>query len=236
MVTRNAIVLASVFASAVFAATFESAASQLPLGDYVSARVIEFEKIPAARRELLNEVVAYARLQSDSHRSIRLTFICTHNSRRSQMAQAWAGLAAAHYRIPNVETFSGGTEATAFNPRAVAALARAGVTINRTANPENADNPRYEVRVGNTRVPLVCFSKVYDRPPNPESDFAAVMTCSDADKKCPDVAGANVRLSLPYDDPKLADGTNDENKTYDERCAQIAREMLYVFSQLASRR
>jgi arsenate reductase (thioredoxin) len=236
MVTRNGIVLASVFASAMFSVTHESAASQVPLADYVSARVVEFEKIPAARRELLNEVVAYARLQSDSQRPIQLTFICTHNSRRSQMAQIWAKLAADHYRIPNVETFSGGTEATAFNPRAVAALARAGVTVDLTANPGNADNPRYQVRLGNRKDPLVCFSKVYSQTPNPDSDFAAVMTCSEADKKCPDVAGAKVRISLPYDDPKLADGTSDEPKAYDERCAQIATEMLYVFSQLASHR
>jgi hypothetical protein len=56
------------------------------------------------------------------------------------------------------------------------------------------------------------------------------MTCSSADKNCPVVRGAAERVSLPYDDPKIADGTAEEAATYDDRCAQIAREMLYAFS------
>jgi len=36
------------------------------------------------------------------------------------------------------------------------------------------------------------------------------------------------RFALPYDDPKQSDGTPTEVKTYDERCRQIAREMLYM--------
>jgi hypothetical protein len=78
--------------------------------------------------------------------------------------------------------------------------------------------------------PLECFSKVYDAEPNPTSDFCAVMTCSEADKNCPAVRGAAIRISLPFEDPKVADGTPEEAATYDERCAQIAREMLFVFS------
>ncbi len=49
------------------------------------------------------------------------------------------------------------------------------------------------------------------------------------------VQGASSRFAIPYDDPKVADGTPEETAIYDERCAQIAREMLYVFSQVASR-
>jgi hypothetical protein len=39
------------------------------------------------------------------------------------------------------------------------------------------------------------------------------------------------RFSLPYLDPKVSDGTDEELATYDERCAQIAREMLFVMKQ-----
>ena len=63
------------------------------------------------------------------------------------------------------------------------------------------------------------------------SGFAAVMTCSHADKACPLVYGASARFSTPYVDPKVSDGTPEERDTYDERCAQIAREMLYAMSR-----
>jgi hypothetical protein len=55
------------------------------------------------------------------------------------------------------------------------------------------------------------------------------LTCSAADEACPRVPGATLRLAIPYDDPKVADGTPDEAATYDERCAQIAHEMLFAF-------
>ncbi|MEO9872330.1 hypothetical protein [Ekhidna sp.] len=61
------------------------------------------------------------------------------------------------------------------------------------------------------------------------------MTCSEADADCPFVSGASKRIKLFYEDPKVSDGTSDESKTYDKRCAQIASEMRYVFSLINSK-
>ncbi len=69
--------------------------------------------------------------------------------------------------------------------------------------------------------------------PNPREDFCAVLTCSEAERACPVVPGATLRIALPYDDPKASDGTPGENAAYDERCAQVARELLFVFSLVA---
>ena len=55
------------------------------------------------------------------------------------------------------------------------------------------------------------------------------MTCSSADEACPIIPGADFRLTLTYRDPKESDGTPEESATYDERCAQIAREMFHLF-------
>jgi arsenate reductase len=206
----------------------DASAGDSRLDAYIATRIGEFDQIPAERREKLAKLTAYMQAQRNSSSAVRLTFICTHNSRRSQMAQVWATIAANHYGISGVEVFSGGTESTAFNPRAVAALERAGVPIHQQGG--SAQNPRYEVKNGPNA--LICFSKVYSDQPNPDSEFAAVMTCSEADKKCPIVTGAQERIVLPYDDPKASDGTDHEASTYDERCAQIAREMLFVFSQV----
>lgn len=144
------------------------------------------------------------------------------------MAQLWAATAAAHFGVEPVCTYSGGTEATAFNPRAVAALKRAGFEIQ---NP-GGDNPRYRVTYAAGGPVLECFSKTYDDALNPSDGFAAIMTCSEADEACPVVHGAALRSRLRYEDPKVADGTPGEAAVYDERCLQIAGEMLYLFSTL----
>jgi arsenate reductase len=197
---------------------------------FVADRLTEFDEISEERKKALGSISDFVEARVAADREALLTFICTHNSRRSHMSQLWAQTAAHYFSVPGVETFSGGTEATAFNPRAVAALDRAGFAIE---TPSEGDNPVYEVRYRDEMEPMTAFSKVYDQPPNPTEGFAAVMTCSSADAACPIVFGADARIAIPYDDPKAFDGTDREAAMYDERCAQIAREMLYVFSQVA---
>lgn len=199
---------------------------------YISKRIAEFDQIPTQRKELLAKLAKYVEEQSQSGKQVKLTFICTHNSRRSHISQLWAAVAAKQYTFDNVETYSGGTEATAFNPRAVAAMVRAGFKIDKEAEDKN---PRYHVQYGEKTVPFVCFSKKYDSETNPAGDYCAVMVCSEADKGCPVVNGAQLRLAISFEDPKVADGTDEEAARYDERCAQIAREMLYTFSLVKSK-
>jgi hypothetical protein len=197
------------------------------LQKYLDDRKAEFNQIPAERKEALKQVSEYIRRCTAAGEPARLTFICTHNSRRSHMGQLWAVASGAYYEVGNVETFSGGTEATAFNPRAVAALERAGFQIEKGTEKQNR---RYQAHLGSAGPVQICFSKVYYDEPNPKKDYCAIMTCAQADKSCPVVRGASLRVSIPYDDPKSADGTAAETATYDERCAQIARETLFIFS------
>jgi protein-tyrosine-phosphatase len=201
-----------------------------PLAHYVSARLRAIDEIPIERRDKLDVLVDYIEEQKRAQKSVSLNFICTHNSRRSHLGQIWGAVSAAQFGIEQVSTFSGGTEATAFNPRAVAAVQRAGLFV----EGKDEANPRYKVTYSEQEAPLVCFSKCFDDAANPSADFAAVMTCNDADRNCPAILGAT-RISLPYRDPKEADDTPQETERYDERCRQIATEMLYVFSELKSR-
>ena len=180
---------------------------------------------PVARHQRLERLGAY--IAGRHPGPVRLVFICTHNSRRSIIAQVWAAAAAAWFEMEGVETFSGGTEATAFHPHAVDALRRAGFTIDR--GPQ-AENPKYTLRLGQDSTPLLLWSKVFDAPENPSRAFAAVMTCSDADENCPFVPGTDLRLALPFDDPKVSDGTPEEQRTYYERVREIGREMVFAFS------
>ena len=201
------------------------------LAETIAAIEGDITSIPAERRESLDALADFIVAKRSAGEPARLTFICTHNSRRSHMSQLWAAVAAAHFGITGVETFSGGTESTAFNPRAVAALQRAGFEIS-AAQPE-AENPRYQVSYSPRGPTLEAFSKTYDEAPNPSEGFAAVMTCSQADQSCPFVKGAELRVAVPYVDPKESDGTPEEAATYDARSRQIAVEMLYVFSRVA---
>lgn len=199
---------------------------------YVEERITAFDSIPEARKDELMQVVRYIRERVALVEATKLTFICTHNSRRSQFAQIWAHVGSLCYRIPKLETFSGGTEVTEFNPSAIAALRRAGLII--TAHSSEVANPKYGVRTSHEGEPLICFSKIYDSPPNPgqrsNQRYCAIMTCSHADEGCPVVHGCDFRIPIRYEDPKIADGTESEALTYDLRCAQISTEMLYLMS------
>lgn len=188
-----------------------------------------FDQIPNERKGKLDTIAHYISAKRDKNELAQLTFICTHNSRRSHMSQIWAMTAAYYFDISDhLRSFSGGTEATAFNPRAIAALERAGFEIE---NP-GGDNPHVFLSAGNKFPKIECFSKTYDDVSNPSQNFAAIMTCSDADKNCPIVPGAEMRFSIPYIDPKLSDGTPLEKATYDERSDQIGREMFYLMSKV----
>ncbi|MGB8224416.1 MAG: hypothetical protein WCF10_17625 [Polyangiales bacterium] len=195
---------------------------------YIDRALLHSSRIPSERKLLLDPVAAFVSSKLLAAEPADLTFICTHNSRRSQIGQVWAAAAAAHFGVESVRTFSGGTEATAVNPRAVAALTRAGFEIE---NP-GGDAPRYLVTFAAGGRVLECFSKTYDHPDNSAEGFAAIMTCSEADEACPVVIGAALRVPLRYEDPKVADGTPGEGAAYDECCLQIASEMLYLFSMV----
>ncbi len=199
------------------------------LEEYLASVLKEIEHIPDVRKELLNDFSNYIRERSEAGEEIKLNFICTHNSRRSHMGQLWAQIAAAYYKIDNVFTFSGGTEATAFNPNAIAAMERSGFKVKKG---DGDKNPRYEVSFSENSPKMILFSKKYDDPMNPSAGFAAIMTCSEADDECPIVRGSEKRIPLHYEDPKAFDGTTQEAAKYDERCRQIAIEMLYVMSRV----
>jgi arsenate reductase len=186
--------------------------------------------VPENRKSVLQPLVDYIREKRKAGIPVKLTFICTHNSRRSHLGQIWAQIASYYYDLGPVDCYSGGTETTACNPRTIAALQRAGLEIQSITD---TDNPVYLLRFTEGVPPIVAFSKVYDQAPNPQKQFAAVMTCSHAEENCPFIPGAEKRISVMYDDPKIADGTAAESAVYDERCRQIAVEMFYVFQQAA---
>lgn len=190
---------------------------------------MEFDTIPIDRKALLDKITQYIRNKKEQNKPINLVYICTHNSRRSHFGQVWANVAANYYKINNVNSYSGGTEATAFNINAINALKRIGFEI----KPINHDkNTIYHLFFKKDEKPIICFSKVYNHEGNPQNEFAAIMTCSDAEENCPFIPGAELRIGTTYNDPKEFDNTPLQDNKYDERCKQIALETFYVFANL----
>ncbi|MDW7695150.1 protein-tyrosine-phosphatase [Flammeovirgaceae bacterium SG7u.111] len=195
--------------------------------EYIDSAITGMEAIPTERKKDLDSLASYVHEKRQANEAANLIFICTHNSRRSHLSQIWAATAAYYYGIDEgIFTYSGGTEATAFNPRAVDAIQRAGFQVE---NP-GGENPHYNVNFAEKAPSMECFSKKYSNLYNPQKNFAAIMTCSHADENCPFIPGANMRIPIPYEDPKVADGTDYEAAKYDERCLQIATEMFYMAS------
>ena len=189
------------------------------------------KELSKERMRILNVLIDYIISKKKQNEKVQLNFICTHNSRRSHFGQIWAQTVSTYFNITDIDTYSGGSMATALNPRAVAALERAGFKI----ESEGTVNPKYSIRFVENHKPIIAWSKIYNDPGNPGKDFCAIMTCSEADEACPVVFGAESRVSLHYLDPKVADGTSAENSIYDERCLQIASEMIFVMKKVANR-
>ena len=183
--------------------------------------------IPNDRKIILQPMIDYIQHKIDADQEINLNFICTHNSRRSQFSQIWAKTAADYFGIPT-NCYSGGVEVTAFNKNAVESIKRSGFKV----STKEDTNPVYSILTSDENEPFHAFSKLFDDPTNKAEKFAAIMTCSHADENCPFIPGAEVRISVNYDDPKAYDGTPLERDKYDERSLQIASEMFYVFSKL----
>ncbi|MFN3137103.1 MAG: low molecular weight phosphatase family protein [Allomuricauda sp.] len=197
------------------------------LHNFVS--LLDTDAIPHQRKQLLDLLSGYIQEKVDKKKLIRLNFICTHNSRRSHLSQVWAQTMAHHFGVRNLSCYSGGTEATALFPMVATTLANTGFEVQMLSE---GKNPVYAIKFAEDENPVICFSKRMDDDFNPKSDFAAIMTCSQADEGCPFVPGAEKRIPITYDDPKAFDNTPQQAEKYSERSKQIATEMCYIFSKI----
>ncbi|MDO6738616.1 low molecular weight phosphatase family protein [Wenyingzhuangia sp. 2_MG-2023] len=190
---------------------------------------LDVTSISNERKETLQPLVAYIQTKVSENKPIRINFICTHNSRRSHLSQIWAQAIAYHFGINNVTCYSGGTEATALFPMVAETLKNTGFEIQTLSE---GNNPVYSIKYSDNEAPIIGFSKKLDSPFNPASEFAAIMTCSQADGGCPFIAGAEARIPITFEDPKAFDNTPQQAEKYNERSIQIATELFYVYSQI----
>ncbi len=199
----------------------------------------QFDLIEEPHRAAADELVAWISANYQPGKPLAVIVVCAGNSRRSILGSTMGAIAAAYYGLPDIRFYSGGTAPSAFNPRTVATLKEIGVEVEPSGKEASRGssgeaNPIYRIRWG-TGLETLEFSKIYSDAHNPQSGFAAVMVCSQADAECPIVKGAGKRISAPYADPKEYDGAEFEAAKYAERRDDIGRLMLSVLMQARRR-
>lgn len=189
-------------------------------------KAIEEVEISEERKNLLTKIASSIEVLYKLDAIVRINFICTHNSRRSQLGQLWGHFAAEYFDI-NIRTYSGGTEVTAFHKNTVKTLQEVGFIFKIIEF--SHQNPVYNISFEGAKNNAIGFSKIYDNEVN-ESPYVAITTCDSADENCPFIPEALKRFHLPYTDPKFADDTDERQEAYLATNKQIAAEMFYLFS------
>lgn len=137
---------------------------------------------------------------------VRVLFVCTHNSARSQMAE---GLLR-QFAGDRFEVFSAGTEVTSVRPEAIGVMAELGIDISAQ------HSKSVEQFVG--------------------QQFAWVITvCDRARESCPYFPGAEQTAHWGFDDPADAQGTDDERLRVFRQVRDQIRDRLRMFILAASR-
>lgn len=123
-------------------------------------------------------------MSADVSRKLRVLFLCTGNSCRSQMAEAWAR----HLKGDRIEPFSAGIEAHGLSADAVRVMAEAGIDISAQRSKRLSDLP--------------------------DLQFDVVVTlCDDASQRCPRFPGSARVVHVGFDDPpRLAAGAATEEE------------------------
>jgi hypothetical protein len=194
-----------------------------------------FDLIDPMHREAGEKLARWIAANYEPGKPLHVTVVCTGNSRRSILGASMGNLAAAYYGMPEIRFQSGGTAPTAFNSRTVSALKAIGFEVEPTGQEADRGEPKTENRIYRVSwgegMETLEFSKHYGDSRNPQTGFAALMVCGEADAACPFVKGATLRVSMPYLDPKIYDDGAYESAKYAERRDDIGRLMLSVIVQ-----
>jgi len=139
---------------------------------------------------------------SESGKKLKILFLCTGNSCRSQMAEGWAR----HLKSDLIETYSAGVETHGLNPNAVQVMKEAGVDISehKSQNVEDLTN----------------------------IDFDYVITvCDHAHEACPVFPGRAEIVHAGFDDPpRLAESAETEEEALD--CYRRVRDEIRAYVEL----
>ena len=134
-------------------------------------------------------------------RKLKILFLCTGNSCRSQMAEGFAR----HYGGDRLDVYSAGISPAGVNPTAVSVMQEVGIDIS-----------------GQT-------SNAIDKAILDQGDFIITL-CGDARESCPLVPGRVQKRHWPLEDPARAEGTEEEIldkfRTIRDKIAKLVQELI----------
>lgn len=193
-----------------------------------------YDLIPHDHQHAVNQLADWIVENWEANKPLHIITTCTGNSRRSILGASMGNVAAAYYGFANVRFYSGGTTPSAFNKRTIATLKEIGFAIEPTGEEAERGDPKvansiFEVKWGQD-AGAIEFSKSYRDKSNPQSGFAAILVCSEADVECPVIPGASLRVSMTFLDPKLYDDGAFEKQKYAERRDDIGRSFLAIMA------
>ncbi len=141
-------------------------------------------------------------------RPMRVLFLCTHNSSRSQMAE---GLLRARGG-PRYEVFSAGTQARGVHPLAIKAVAELGIDISEAAGHRS--------------------KALHEFATQPPMDLV-VTVCDEAAEECPFFPGARQQAHWSFPDPSAATGTEAERLAVSRRVRDAIAARIDAFLEAA---
>lgn len=205
-----------------------TATTPIPTENFFLTAISEI-KITEERSKLLDVIAASICREIINKKVVNLNFICTHNSRRSQIAQVWSNFASDYFGLKAIESFSGGTAITSFFRNTVHTLEEVGFLFQLLEF--SHQNPIYEIKYKGNKDPIIGYSKIYNDIAN-KKPYIAITTCSNAESNCPFIPDALERFHMPYTDPKIYDNTAEWPQKYLETNRQIAGEMHYLYNKI----
>jgi arsenate reductase len=141
---------------------------------------------------------------------MKLLFVCTGNSCRSQMAEGWARAMAQAFPALELQVSSAGLEAHGVNPRAISTMATFGIDISSHSSDVLSDS-------------MVADADVI------------VTVCAHADANCPLIPPHKMKIHLPFDDPAQAEGSEEDIKQVFTRvCGEIRQGIKGLLDQLSA--
>jgi arsenate reductase len=137
--------------------------------------------------ENLKFVICYLEFlwtEMTNKKKLRILYLCTGNSCRSQMAEAFT----LHLKGDQIEALSAGVAPKGIDPRAIKAMSEDGIDISRQG------------------------SKSVDQVINQKFDYVVTL-CDNAQRTCPSFPGTTRVIHVGFDDPpKLAATARDEQE------------------------
>lgn len=192
------------------------------LQDYLNEVQHESVYLPAERREALDRLRDYALQRLYKGKTASVLFICAENCGRSILGQVWLEVMAKSYDLPQILSYSGGTQLAKLDTGIIQALEDSGVQVKPIEDPLGN---RISIRSGPQNRGISVFSKYFDDTTNPKKNFVAVTTDEFSQQFLEKVTGAHLKIPLVYDDPK-------DVQNLEKLCFKVAAEMMYLTREI----